>query len=60
MSVVVVGGGLGGLAVAHRLLRDDPSRDVTLLEASDRLGGLVTTECTGGFVIERGGRGRPP
>jgi oxygen-dependent protoporphyrinogen oxidase len=54
MSVVVVGGGLGGLAVAHRLLRDDPSRDVTLLEASDRLGGLVTTECTGGFVIERG------
>mgnify|MGYP000905434539 CR=1 FL=1 len=54
MSVVVVGGGLGGLAVAHRLLRDDPAREVTLLEASERLGGLVSTECTGDFVIERG------
>lgn len=54
MSVVVVGGGLGGLAVAYRLLREDPTREVTLLEASERLGGLVTTECTGDFVIERG------
>ena len=54
MSVVVVGGGLGGLACAYRLLTDDPGREVTLLEGSERLGGLVTTECVDDFVIERG------
>ena len=54
MTVVVVGGGLGGLACAHRLLSDTPGRDVLLLEASERLGGLVSTECLDGFVIERG------
>jgi oxygen-dependent protoporphyrinogen oxidase len=54
VSVVVVGGGLGGLACAHRLLADNPGREVLLLEASDRLGGLVSTERLDGFVIERG------
>ncbi|MCA9535223.1 MAG: protoporphyrinogen oxidase [Myxococcales bacterium] len=54
MSTVVVGGGLGGLACAHRLLANDPRHELLLLEASDRLGGLVTTECVDGYVIERG------
>jgi protoporphyrinogen/coproporphyrinogen III oxidase len=55
MRVVVVGGGVAGLATAHRLLELDPSVDVTVLEASGRAGGLVATERTGdGFVIERG------
>ncbi|EGX54455.1 oxidoreductase, partial [Streptomyces zinciresistens K42] len=39
--VVVVGGGIAGLAAAHRLLAD--GRRVTLLEASDRLGGKLLT-----------------
>ena len=41
--VVVVGGGISGLAAAHRLMelnRDGPNDvDVTLLEASERVGG---------------------
>ncbi|SDG06051.1 Protoporphyrinogen oxidase [Lentzea fradiae] len=38
--VVVVGGGICGLATAHRLVRE--GLPVTLLEASDQLGGLGT------------------
>ncbi len=53
--VVVVGGGISGLAAAHRLreLRED--LDVTLLEAGTRCGGWLGTEITDdGFVIEQG------
>lgn len=40
--VVVVGAGITGLAVANRLVRDGAGRvDVTVIEASDRIGGLV-------------------
>ncbi|MEU3794948.1 protoporphyrinogen oxidase [Streptomyces fructofermentans] len=47
--VVVVGGGVAGLAAAHRLL--DPGTRVTVLEASDRLGGkLLTGEIAGARV----------
>jgi oxygen-dependent protoporphyrinogen oxidase len=56
--VVVVGGGIAGLAAAHRLTelareRSEPI-DLTLLEARDRLGGTIATERTQGFLIEAG------
>lgn len=41
--VVVVGGGIAGLSAAHHLLRGDTPPHVTLLEASDRLGGKIRT-----------------
>ena len=40
--VVVVGGGVAGLTVASRLANNTAFR-VTLLEASDRVGGRVHT-----------------
>ena len=43
MRVVIVGGGVTGLACAHRLLALDPTVDVTILEASERVGGLIRT-----------------
>jgi len=47
--VVVIGGGIAGLAAAHRLL--DQSVRVTVLEASDRLGGkLLPGEIAGARV----------
>ncbi len=55
--VVVVGGGIAGLAAAHRLVEHAQAGaplDVVLLEASDRLGGSIGTERAGGFVLERG------
>ena len=51
--VAVVGGGVAGLAAAHRLV-ERGVRDVVLLEASDRLGGSIATERSGGFTIEAG------
>ncbi len=55
MRLVVVGGGIGGLAAAHRATEIDPSVEVVLLEASDRTGGVIRTERTSdGYVIERG------
>ncbi|MEO7966118.1 MAG: protoporphyrinogen oxidase [Gemmatimonadaceae bacterium] len=59
--IVVIGGGISGLAAAERLTRssqDGPRRmsppSVTVLETNFTLGGCIGTECTGGFVIERG------
>jgi oxygen-dependent protoporphyrinogen oxidase len=48
----VVGGGVTGLAAAHRLV--ERGSDVVLLEAANRLGGTIATEHTGGFVVEGG------
>ncbi|MFH0516175.1 protoporphyrinogen oxidase [Streptomyces sp. M41] len=46
---VVIGGGIAGLAAAHRLL--DAGRRVTVLEASDRVGGkLLPGEIAGARV----------
>jgi len=54
---VVVGGGIAGLAAAHRLVehaRDGADLDVVLLEGSARLGGSLGTERQGGFLLEHG------
>ncbi|HSK63964.1 MAG TPA: protoporphyrinogen oxidase [Pyrinomonadaceae bacterium] len=52
--VVVIGGGISGLAAAHRLHELDPGLNVTLLEASSRLGGTLQTDEHEGFLLERG------
>src|ERR1044072_7126831 len=52
--VVIIGGGISGLAAAHRVLELIPAAQVTILEASGRLGGTVQTENRDGFLIERG------
>lgn len=52
--VVVIGGGISGLAAAHRLLELNPGLDLTLIEASDRLGGTLHTIERDGFLLERG------
>lgn len=49
--VVVIGGGICGLATAHRLAREGVA--VTLLEASDQLGGLGTFFTSRGRSVER-------
>jgi oxygen-dependent protoporphyrinogen oxidase len=50
--VVIIGGGISGLAAAHRLL--ELGAQVTILEASSRLGGTIQTEHRDGFLLERG------
>ena len=53
-AVVVVGGGLGGLTAAYRLSRLHPNADIRLLEAVSETGGLLKTESTDNFRIDRG------
>jgi oxygen-dependent protoporphyrinogen oxidase len=51
--VAVVGGGISGLAAAHRLIELDPSCDLTLWEAGSRLGGVLSTVRRDGFEVEQ-------
>jgi oxygen-dependent protoporphyrinogen oxidase len=53
-SVAIVGGGITGLAAAHRLLSRQPELQVTIYEASWRVGGILRTEQVDGFTIEAG------
>jgi len=52
MAVVVVGAGLAGLAAARYLTRHGV--EVTVLEASDGVGGRVRTDLVDGFRFDRG------
>jgi hypothetical protein len=51
-SVVVVGAGLAGLTCAIYLQRSGV--EVTVLEASDRVGGRVKTDSVNGFLFDHG------
>lgn len=56
--VVIIGGGITGLAAAQRVLEcsqhSGKQVDLTLLEASSRVGGIVKTRERDGFLLEDG------
>ncbi|GID31060.1 NAD(P)/FAD-dependent oxidoreductase [Paractinoplanes brasiliensis] len=52
VDVVIVGGGLAGLSAARRL--DRAGVEWLLVEASDRIGGRVTTDVVDGWHFDRG------
>jgi len=59
LRVVIAGGGITGLAAAHRLHEvasslDLPRLEVRVLEASPRAGGQIRTERVEGLVLEAG------
>jgi len=54
VRVAVVGGGIAGLAAAHRLEALDPGAEVVLIERTERLGGKLMTERDAGFLVEGG------
>jgi oxygen-dependent protoporphyrinogen oxidase len=55
--VVIVGGGISGLALAYRLEQRAPNAEVIVLEERTRLGGTLGTERRDGFQIEIGPNG---
>ncbi|GBF72867.1 protoporphyrinogen oxidase [Paenibacillus sp. 598K] len=56
--IVIIGGGISGLSSAFYVLRQAEEQgrrvEVTLVEAGERLGGLIHTLRKGDFVIEQG------
>jgi oxygen-dependent protoporphyrinogen oxidase len=52
--VVILGGGIAGLAATHSLAQAAPDLSVSLIEGDSRLGGKIVTERVDGFVIEGG------
>lgn len=56
--IVVVGGGISGLAATHRLEERRQAEglacEVVLLEAGSRLGGAISTTRRDGFILESG------
>ena len=52
--IAVIGGGISGLAAAHRLVELDPACEPTLIESRSRLGGALWTIHEEGFQVEQG------
>ncbi len=61
MKVLVIGGGISGLATAFRIRERFQARgvplDMRVLEAADRAGGKIQTEIRDGFLLEWGPNG---
>lgn len=53
-TVVVVGGGIAGLAAASRLREERPDVDVLVLEAAPQIGGKLLLGEVGGVVVDVG------
>jgi oxygen-dependent protoporphyrinogen oxidase len=55
--IVIIGGGLSGLAAAFRLRQQLPSAELVLLERQSAVGGNIGTDHVDGFTVERGPNG---
>jgi oxygen-dependent protoporphyrinogen oxidase len=58
--IVVVGGGIAGLSIAHAIARrasSNPGVEVLVLERSDRAGGNIRSDSIDGYLCEWGANG---
>ncbi|MCX7625448.1 MAG: FAD-dependent oxidoreductase [Candidatus Sumerlaeaceae bacterium] len=53
-SIIVIGGGVAGLACAARLLEIEPACEVTVIEAEEQLGGLASLWRCNNFAADLG------
>lgn len=53
-QAIVLGGGLSGLSACYYLQKKYPEIKLTLIEKSNRLGGLIETHMQGPFLFEMG------
>lgn len=57
MDTLIIGGGLSGLTVAHKLRHSCPGQQLLILEKSDRTGGVIWSRAEQGFLAENGPHG---
>ena len=57
-NIIIIGGGIAGLSAAYYAIQKVPDANITLIEASSRWGGKITTDRVefddGQFIIEGG------
>jgi oxygen-dependent protoporphyrinogen oxidase len=51
--IIVVGGGLAGLAAAEAVVEQVPDARITIVEPTGRIGGVLQTVVTDGWLVER-------
>jgi len=56
-QTLILGGGLSGLTVAHKLKLHAPNHRFCILEKSNRTGGVIKTHRENGFITEIGPHG---
>ncbi len=54
LRVVIIGGGIGGLAAAWHLRRRVAESAITVVEAGPRFGGVIRSERRDGYLLEHG------
>ncbi len=52
-AIAVIGGGMSGLAAAHRLGELKPDWSITLFDSADQLGGVLRTHFQEGYLLEQ-------
>jgi len=57
MDTLIIGGGLSGLTVAHKLRHSCPGHQTLILEKSERPGGVIWSHAEAGFLAENGPHG---
>ncbi|HSL40219.1 MAG TPA: protoporphyrinogen oxidase [Desulforhopalus sp.] len=56
-QTIILGGGLSGLTIAHRLRRDNPDHRLLLLDQAKQPGGVIRSSHQNGFIAEIGPHG---
>lgn len=56
-QTIIIGGGLSGLTVAHKLRLHNPGHSFCILEKSSRTGGVIRTHNDQGYITEIGPHG---
>lgn len=56
-QTIIIGGGISGLVIAHKLRLHHPSHRFAVLEMAPRTGGVISTNEDQGYISERGPHG---
>lgn len=57
INTIIIGAGLSGLTIAHKLKQNSPEKRLLVLEKSQDAGGVIRTHAEKGFISERGPHG---